>query len=138
MEEIAMVDGLNHEFIGLRRGSAIQNFLTEIAAKTGKELKMRARLDSFDAICRMAERNIGIGVVPSSAAERCSRTMDIHIVRLTDPWATRELNVAVRKACELSPQAKLLLNYLKQASLCGRKPDLDLPAPAAAVAVASL
>ncbi|MEI9419240.1 hypothetical protein [Mesorhizobium sp. Cs1321R2N1] len=48
----------------------------------------------------------GIAIVPESAARRAARTL--RGLRLTDDWATRQLNLCARGFEALTPQAKLL------------------------------
>src|SRR4029079_1254068 len=54
---------LEHDFVGLDRASAIQRFLGAKAAHIGRPLKLRVQMRSFDAVCRLAECGVGIGVV---------------------------------------------------------------------------
>ncbi|WP_027146280.1 hypothetical protein [Mesorhizobium sp. WSM3626] len=48
----------------------------------------------------------GIAIVPESAARRSARTL--RGLRLTDDWATRQLNLCARSFEALTLQAKLL------------------------------
>jgi DNA-binding transcriptional LysR family regulator len=66
---------LDLDFIGLVGDSALQRYLALHAAHSGKPLKVRVRLRSFDAICRMVESGVGISVIPEAAARRCEQTM---------------------------------------------------------------
>ena len=110
--EIAFRDVLDHEFIGLAEGSALQKTLNHHAARAGRRLKIRVRLNSFDSVARMVESGIGLAVLPVSAARRCQRSMAIRIVPLTDGWAPRHFTVCVRKFRSLPPHAKWLVEYL--------------------------
>src|SRR5215208_8312809 len=110
--EIAFRDILDHEFIGLAEGSALQKTLNHHAARTGRRLKLRVRLNSFDSVARMVESGIGVAVLPESAARRCRRSMAIRIVPLTDGWAARHFTICVRGFRCLSPHAKWLVEYL--------------------------
>jgi len=71
------------------------------------------RLGSFDAVCRLVERGVGISVVPETAARRYERTMRIHVVPLEDAWAVRRLNVVVRNLDELPAHARQLVDALR-------------------------
>jgi DNA-binding transcriptional LysR family regulator len=71
------------------------------------------QLRSFDAVCRMVEAGVGLGIVPETTAERASRTMAIATVRLTDPWALRELTICIRDLAELPPSARQLVEHLR-------------------------
>lgn len=110
--ELRFAEVLDHEFIGLATGSALQDYLSEHAARAGRRLKFRVRLRSFDAICRLVERGIGIGVVPETAARRCQKSMAIRGLRLTDAWAQRRLTLCVRRFAELPVHAQQLVQRL--------------------------
>jgi DNA-binding transcriptional LysR family regulator len=71
------------------------------------------QLRSFDAVCRLVECNVGIGIVPESTARRVQRTMAIAIVELTDPWAVRDLTICIRSLSELPPYARQLVEHLR-------------------------
>jgi DNA-binding transcriptional LysR family regulator len=57
----------------------------------------------LDNVCRLVAQGAGIAIVPESAAPRSVRSL-----RLTDDWATRQLNLCARRFDDLTPQAKLL------------------------------
>jgi DNA-binding transcriptional LysR family regulator len=71
------------------------------------------QLRSFDAICRLVECNVGVGIVPETTVHRTERTMAISAVRLTDPWALRELTICVRDVEVLPPYARQLVDHLR-------------------------
>jgi DNA-binding transcriptional LysR family regulator len=104
---------LDHNFVGLDRASALQRFLADKAARIGRPLRLRIQLRSFDAVCRMVERNVGIGVVPETTARRAALSMAITSVTLTDAWAERDLTICVRKFDELPAFARELVTHLR-------------------------
>jgi DNA-binding transcriptional LysR family regulator len=67
-DRIAFADELDFHFVGLDRASALQRFLSEKSDRIGRRLKLRVQLRSFDAVCRLVECNVGIGVVPVTTA----------------------------------------------------------------------
>ena len=109
----AFAQVLDYDFVGLDRSSALQRFLADKAARIGQPLRLRVQLRSFDAVCRMVECNVGIGVVPQSTARRVARTMAIAVVALTDAWAARDLTICVRGLAELPPYARQLVEHLR-------------------------
>ena len=104
---------VDHDFVGLDRASALQRFLADKAAQIGQPLRLRVQLRSFDAVCRLVECNVGIGIVPETTAHRVARTMAITAVALSDPWAARELTICVRNLAELPPYARQLVEHLR-------------------------
>ena len=51
---------------------------------------------AIDAVCRLVECNVGVGVVPETTAKRAAVGMAIKSVELTDPWAVRDLTASRR------------------------------------------
>ena len=114
--KIAFAQVLDHDFVGLDRASAIQRFLADKAARIGQPLRLRVQLRSFDAVCRMVEAKVGIGIVPETTARRVAGTMAISAVDLADAWAVRELTICIRSLEELPPYARQLVEHLRAAA----------------------
>jgi DNA-binding transcriptional LysR family regulator len=104
---------LDYDMVGLDRASAIQRFLADKANRIGRPLRLRVQLRSFDAICRLVECNVGVGIVPETTVKRATRNMAIRAVPLTDPWALRELTICVRDLEALPPYARQLVDHLR-------------------------
>ena len=104
---------LEHDFVGLDRSSAIQRFLATKAVRIGRPLRLRVQLRSFDAVCRLVECKVGIGIVPETTARRVSKTMAIKAVTLSDPWAVRDLTICIRSLGELPLYARQLVEHLR-------------------------
>ena len=111
--KIALARVLDHDFVGLERGSALQRFLAAKAARIGRVLRLRVQLRSFDAVCRLVACNVGIGIVPQTTARRAAKTQPIAIVTLADPWALRDLAICVRNFAELPPFARQFVEHLR-------------------------
>ncbi|WP_374468088.1 LysR substrate-binding domain-containing protein [Phenylobacterium sp.] len=104
---------LDYDFVGLERSSSLQRFLSAKAAREGRPLKLRVQLRSFDAVCRLVECGVGVGVVPQTTARRAAKTMRLGIVELADDWAVRDLNIVVRAMDDLRPYARELVESLR-------------------------
>jgi len=111
-ERIAFADALDYDFVGLDRASALQRFLSEKAERIGRRLRLRVQLRSFDAVCRLVECNVGIGVVPATTAGRQAKAMAIHRIELIDEWAVRKLTICVRRRADLPVYARELVEDL--------------------------
>lgn len=114
---LRFADILDKNFVGLSDGSALQEHLSGHAHRMGKRLQYRVRLHNFDGICRMVERDVGIAVVPETAALRCQKAMQISCIPLDDAWATRRLLICVRSLQELSGHTRELLEQLRMVPL---------------------
>jgi DNA-binding transcriptional LysR family regulator len=106
----------DRDFIGLTNATALQVHIARHAALFGARLRFRARLRDFDAICQMVAAEVGIAVVPESAARRCARSMPIASLRIRDPWANRKLTICARSFKTLPRPAQQLVEYLRKAA----------------------
>ncbi|MCQ4259003.1 LysR substrate-binding domain-containing protein [Stutzerimonas stutzeri] len=107
---------LNYQHIGLHEGSTLLTFLRDQVEKFGGQLLLRIQLSSFEAVCRMIEAGVGIGIIPESAARRHSRTMKLALVELDEPWAVRERSILVRELDALPGSVRALIAELAPAT----------------------
>jgi DNA-binding transcriptional LysR family regulator len=115
--QIPFADVLDFDFVGLDRTSALQRFLSDKAERIGRRLKLRVQLRSFDAVCRLVECNVGIGIVPATTAERHAKTMSIHRIELADDWALRNLTICIRREADLPIYARDLVRHLSASQI---------------------
>jgi DNA-binding transcriptional LysR family regulator len=110
--EVEFGETMRYEYVGLSEWSAIHAFLIQAADKLGHPFRFRVEVGSFEAVCRMIEAGVGIGVVPELVARRYAQRLKIKIVRLSDEWADRKLQICVRKLEQLPGFARDLVNML--------------------------
>ena len=107
---------LDHDFVGLDRASALQRFLADKAARIGRPLRLRVQLRSFDAVCRLVERNVGVGIVPETTVRRAAKTMAIKAVASHRPLGgarADDLHPRHRRSCRPMPASS--------SSICARR-----------------
>ncbi|MGB7191876.1 MAG: LysR family transcriptional regulator [Collimonas pratensis] len=110
---IAFCDALDYEQISLHEGSTLHAFLRDLLEQHCHPLTLRIQVRSFEAMCRMIEAGVGVGLLPESAASRHRKTMRLHIVELSDEWALRERSILVRDLEALPGCARALISELK-------------------------
>ena len=110
---VTFADVLGCDLVGLDRASSLQRFLSAKAVREGRPLRLRVQLRSFDAVCRLVERGVGVGIVPETTARRAAKTMSLGVVTLADDWALRDLTICVRALDELAPYARQLVESLR-------------------------
>ncbi|MGY2050717.1 LysR substrate-binding domain-containing protein [Methylobacterium sp. JK268] len=110
---VAFAEVLDHDMVGLDRASALTRFLLTKAARIGQPLRLRVQLRGFDAVCRLVECRVGVGIVPETTARRAARTMAIAAVALEDPWAARDLTICLRDLAALPPFAQDFVAHLR-------------------------
>lgn len=108
----SFADTLDFDQIGLSDTSAIHAFLDRAAAALRRTARIRTQVGNFEAMCRMAEAGVGIGILPESAARRHARTMEICVIPLSDEWALRNLRICIRSLESLPPFAQELVDLL--------------------------
>ncbi|MBU8546105.1 MULTISPECIES: LysR family transcriptional regulator [Roseomonadaceae] len=109
---VAFEETLDEPFVGLAEGTALQAHLALNAASSHRKPRLRIRLGSFDAVCRLVAGGAGIGVVSDTAFRRCRRSMAISRVALSDSWAERQLGICIRDLAKLPAHARKLVEYL--------------------------
>lgn len=107
-------DALTYDFVGLEAHSATQAFLQHEVNQMRRSLPQRVQVCSFDAMCRMVEAGVGIGVLPEMVAKRLSKGSRFKTVELLDPWAMRELRICVRSQSEMPVFTRELVDFILQ------------------------
>jgi DNA-binding transcriptional LysR family regulator len=105
-------DTLDYEYVGYQAESPLQQLLLQAAAETGRPLRMRVHVRSFEGMCRMVWRNMGIAILPAKAIRRETRSIKVKSVLLDEPWAKRQMHICVRDRELLPVSARLLLDHL--------------------------
>lgn len=113
-ERVSFQDLLDYDFIGLDTNALQTERMLSAATVHGKNLKLRAQTQSFEALCRMVEAGMGIGVLSSAAARSYIPSLHIRMIELTDAWAERKILLCMRPG-ELERPAQELLSFLTEA-----------------------
>jgi DNA-binding transcriptional LysR family regulator len=111
---IHFVESLDFDHIGFHADSAIYTCSRAAAAEAGKAVNLRINVPSFDAICRMVQCGLGVGLIPDRAFEVLASGMGIKAIPLGDDWAYRELKIVTRDPAGLSTVTKMLVEHLAQ------------------------
>ncbi|MPS26169.1 MAG: LysR family transcriptional regulator [Alcaligenaceae bacterium] len=104
---------LNYHYVGMHKGSSLNNLLIAEASKLKAQIHIRQYVTSFDAVVAMVKANIGIGVIPTGIAHKLYVSDGIRLVTLADAWAVRELMLCIRREDELSSSALRLFEHLR-------------------------
>lgn len=113
-DEVAFLQTLKYDQIGLHSASSINNRIHAEAKALGEPLRLRIHVPGFDAVCRMVQANMGIGILPLKAFELFGRGLGLTAVHLSDEWSNRTLMLLVRDRESLSPVSRLLFDHLQQ------------------------
>ncbi|HGM5578678.1 TPA: LysR family transcriptional regulator [Pseudomonas putida] len=113
--QVAFAETLDNDFVGLHSASSINMRTHEAARRAGRVLRLRIHVPSFDAVCRMVQADMGVGILPRKAFELFGGALGLRAVALSDEWAERELLLVARDLESLSPVSRLLFEHLRGA-----------------------
>jgi DNA-binding transcriptional LysR family regulator len=119
---VAFEDTLDFDHVGLHTNSSIYLAMRDAAAAAGRTIRLRIHVTGLDAMCRMIHNGLGVGVMPRRAFELMHGVGDLECVRLTDPWAHRNINLVARDFSTLPVTARLLVDHL------GARAEIAAPA----------
>jgi DNA-binding transcriptional LysR family regulator len=103
---------LDDSFVGLRSESALTQLLAQQAASVGRQLDVKIRVSSLDALCRMVHAGLGIAIVPEQVALLYVNALDVRLLSLSDAWAVRHLIMIFKSRDQLSASAAALVGFL--------------------------
>ncbi|HEY3598295.1 MAG TPA: LysR family transcriptional regulator [Paraburkholderia sp.] len=112
-ERIPFAETLDSDHVGLHSASSINARSHMAARQAGKPLRLRIHVPGFDAVCRMVQADMGVGVLPANVFQIMGRPLGLVAVKLEDDWAERNLVIVVRDAAALSPVGRLLFDHLR-------------------------
>ncbi len=121
---IDFVDALDFDHVGLHTNSSIYVAMHQAALNAGRSVRLRIHVTGLDAMCRMIDNGLGIGVMPQRAFELMRGGIGRRLVSiaLNDTWALREIRLVARDFSTLPVAARTLVQHLQA------------PAPAEALA----
>jgi DNA-binding transcriptional LysR family regulator len=108
-------DVLDYDFVSLSEGTSLSERLQAETEALGRTLKLRIRVRSFDAMCKMVAAGMGIAVLPSDAVQELVRSLNLRQITLKDQWAQRRLLIGLRDSKAVPRPVRLLLDHLERA-----------------------
>jgi DNA-binding transcriptional LysR family regulator len=103
---------LDWDIVGLHAGSSISLAMRAAAAHAGRPLRQRIQVTSLDAMCRMIDNGLGVGLLPDRAFALMRSVGRLRAIPLHDAWAQRELCLVARDFNALPVTARLLVEHL--------------------------
>lgn len=114
---ISFAETLGFDHVGLHATSSIYLAMRQAAAQAGRTIRLRIHVTGLDAMCRMIDNGLGIGLIPQRAFELMRNVGDLTCVPLTDSWALRQINLVARDFSTLPVTARLLVEHLRARSV---------------------
>lgn len=113
---VSFIDLLDLDFVGLEGDSVISRTMEEAAFRARKVLRLRVRVKSFEAVCRMIEAGMGVGVLPEGAVAMYRKAMRLRALTLSDTWAARRMYLCTRQEALNFPQRRLVDHLLTRSA----------------------
>ena len=112
VSEMNFTDVLEAELIALEGGSSMMRLLAENAMIAGRTMQLRVQVRSFEAVCRMVEAGLGVGLLPYQAANVLGKGLGLVVRPLTEEWAERRMLLCVKKERSGNTSLAKLLDFL--------------------------
>jgi DNA-binding transcriptional LysR family regulator len=105
-------DVLGHQLVCLSPENCLQAYLEDMVAQYKNMLKVRVRAPTFSAISQLVSQNVGIAIMPESAARSELSTSSIQVISLREPWAIWNSWLCVHSWEKLSAHGRQFLSRL--------------------------
>ncbi|MEJ8849025.1 LysR substrate-binding domain-containing protein [Variovorax rhizosphaerae] len=127
---IEFVDSLEYDHVGLHTNSSIYVATRQAALDAGRTIKLRIHVTGLDAMCRMIENGLGIGVMPGQAFDlmRGGVGRRLTSVALKDAWSQREIRLVARDFSTLPVAARTLVQHLQASGEAAAREPAELTA----------
>lgn len=103
---------LDYDQVGLHSTSSIYLAMRQAAAAVGRTIRLRIHVTGLDAMCRMIDNGLGVGVMPLRAFGLMRGVGALESIALLDGWATRQIELVARDFSTLPVTARLLVQHL--------------------------
>ena len=103
---------LDFDHVGLHANSSIYLAMHQAALQGGRAIRLRIHVTGLDAMCRMIQNGLGVGVMPQRAFKRMHGVDDLTCIALTDEWAHRHIDLVARDFDALPLTTRLLVAHL--------------------------
>jgi DNA-binding transcriptional LysR family regulator len=105
-------DTLGYPHAGLPVNSATQMLMQRHAQQAGRTLVQRIVLSTFETAVRVVRTGAAICIAPREIAQPFADSYPIKLIELDEPWAHRQFVICYRNLLELTPAARLLVDFL--------------------------
>lgn len=110
--EMKFADLLDDDLVALESNSSMMRLLTEQAVIEGRTLQLRVQVRSFEAVCRIVQAGLGIGLLPFEGSDAMGQALGLVVRPLTESWAERTMLVCVKKERAGNSSVMKLVDYL--------------------------
>lgn len=110
--EMKFADVLDDDLVALESGASMMRLLTAQAVIEERTLQMRVQVRSFEAVCRMVQAGLGLGILPYEGSSLMGQALGLVVRPLMEPWAERRMLVCVKKERANNSSVAMLVDHL--------------------------
>jgi DNA-binding transcriptional LysR family regulator len=110
--EMKFADVLDDDLVALESSASMMRLLTEQAVIEERTLQLRVQVRSFEAVCRMVQAGLGLGILPFEGASVIGDALGLVVRPLSESWAERNMLVCVKKERTANTSVAKLVDYL--------------------------
>ncbi len=110
---IAFGELLDFEQVGVAEGSSLAQLLHHAADSMQRKMRFRCTVSTNEVVRWMVGAGFGVSIPPEEFVRPYESLMRIRGVPLEEPWAHRQLSLAVRDPLSMTKPARLLLDALR-------------------------
>ena len=90
----------------------MMRLLAEHAVIAERTMQLRVQVRSFEAVCRMVDAGLGLGLLPYQAAHVLGKGLGLVVRPLTETWAERRMLLCVPKERSGNTSLAKLVDFL--------------------------
>lgn len=113
-QSVPVERALEYDLVTLSRTASLTRKLIAAAESTGRTLRIRVQVRSFDSMCRMVACGLGLAILPNAAATLYAQALALRVVPLHGLDVNRRLLLAMRRRASLSPAAAALVEMIER------------------------
>jgi DNA-binding transcriptional LysR family regulator len=113
---LAFEETLPFDHIALHKDSPLYRRLEQAAQATKAKIKYEVHVKSFDAVCRMVEADLGLGIIPRASISYIEGN-ELVAVPLSDSWATRSFRIVTKPHHAQSKACSVFSEFLRARAL---------------------
>jgi DNA-binding transcriptional LysR family regulator len=111
-QSLTLEDCLGYEFVTIPGARWVNTFLTSTELGSEKRMRIRVQAGSYESVCHMVSANVGISVMPESAARRNAASLGLKVIKLTNEWAMSCQQICVRSFAQLPRFSRELVDMM--------------------------
>ena len=112
VRDLKFADVLGDDLVTLESGTSMMRLLTAQAVIQERTLQLRVQVRSFEAVCRMVQVGLGVGILPFEGSSVLGQALGLVVRPLTEPWAERNMLICVRKERATNASVAHLVDFL--------------------------